>query len=224
MEAASLSEHDPTSSRRLLDRLMTFSDGVFAIAMTLLVVQITVPLIPETLPKAEIGHRLASGLAALRPAYFSFGVSFVVIAAFWVAHHRTFIQLHRHDTGLVWLNLLLLLCIVFIPFPTAVLGRYGDQTVAAVFYAATLAVTGVVSGVVTAYADRRGLTDLGPEALPGLRIARAAITPVVFLASIPVALVSPSAAEYSWVSLFVLNLFLNRIAAAYRRRRGAPAS
>jgi uncharacterized membrane protein len=202
---------------------MTFSDGVFAIAMTLLVVQITVPLIPDTLPKAEIGHRLATGLTALGPAYFSFGVSFVVIAAYWVAHHRIFIEVRRHDTGLVWLNLLLLLCIVFIPFPTAVLGRYGDQTVAAVFYAATLAATGVVSGVVTAYADRRGLTDLSGDPVPGLRIVRSAIPPLVFLASIPVALVSPSAAEYSWVSLFVLNLFLNRIAAAYRRRR-APAS
>jgi uncharacterized membrane protein len=224
MEAASLSEPDPALSRRALDRLMTFSDGVFAIAITLLVVQLAVPVISEDLPEAEMGHRLASELAALRPAYFSFGVSFAVIAAYWVAHHRRFLELHDHDTGLIWLNLLLLLCVVFIPFPTAVLGRYGDLTVAAVFYAATLAATGVVSVALTAYVDRRGLARPAAGAMPGLRIVRGAIPPVVFLASIPIALVSPSAAEWSWVSLFGLNLALDRLLHAYRRRRGAPAS
>jgi uncharacterized membrane protein len=203
---------------------MSFSDGVFAIAMTLLVVQLAVPVISEDLPEAEIGHRLASELAAQRPAYFSFGLSFAVIAAYWVAHHRRFMELHRHDSGLVWLNLLLLLCIVFIPFPSAVLGRYGDQAVAAVFYAATLAATGVVSVVITVYVDRRGLARPGAEAVPGLRMVRSTIAPVAFLASIPLALVSPNAAEWSWVSLFVLNLALNRVARAYRRRRGAPMS
>lgn len=220
-----LSEHDTASSassRRALDRLTSFSDAVFAIAMTLLVVQLTVPVIAKTLPRAEIGHQLASGLAALGPAYFSFGVSFVVIAAFWVAHHRRFMDLSRYDTGLIWLNLLLLLCIVFIPFPTAVLGRYGDEPVAAVFYAASLAVTGVVSGAVSIYADRRGLADPSADSLRGFRLVRAAVIPAVFLASIPVALASPSAAEWSWLTLLAANVVVNRFEEAYRRRRAKP--
>jgi uncharacterized membrane protein len=201
---------------------MSFSDAVFAIAMTLLVVQLTVPVIAKTLPSAEIGHQLARGLAALGPAYFSFGVSFVVIAGFWVAHHRRFVELNRYDAGLVWLNLLLLLCIVFIPFPTAVLGRYGDQPVAAVFYAASLAATGVVSGAVMIYADRRGLTDPSADAPRGVRVARAAVTPAVFLASIPVAIASPSAAEWSWLALFAVNVVITRFEARRRRRAGPP--
>jgi uncharacterized membrane protein len=211
--------HADGDSRKTLDRLMAFSDAVFAIAMTLLVVQFAVPAIPRGLPKAEVGHRLASELAALGPAYFSFGLTFVVVAIYWIAHHRKFLYLRRHDTGLIWLNLLLLLCVAFIPFPTAVLGRYGDQAVAAVFYAATLAVTGVLSVAMTAYASWRGLGD--PAADPReLRfgIARGAVIPVVFLASIPLALVSPRAAEWSWLVIFVVN----RVVQARRRHHDAP--
>jgi hypothetical protein len=78
--------------------------------------------------------------------------------------------------------------------------------------------------VLTVYVDRRGLARPGAEAVPGLRMVRGAIGPVAFLASIPLARVSPNAAEWSWVSLFGLNLALSRVARASRRRRGAPTS
>jgi uncharacterized membrane protein len=196
--------------------MTTFSDGVFAIAMTLMVVQLTVPLIPSSLPSAEVGHRLASALAALGPAYFSFGLSFVVIAASWVAHHRRFQSLRRYDSGLIWLNMLLL-CVVFVPFPTAVLGRYGDQTVAVVLYAATMAVTAAVSVAMTLYTDRRGLVGPAPGPVRS-RIVRGAVVPAVFLASIPVALVSPNAAEWSWLALFVLSAVVGNTVRRLRRR------
>jgi hypothetical protein len=170
-------------SHKTLDRLMSFSDAVFAIAMTLLVVQFMVPAIPRGLPRAEVGHRLASELAALGPAYFSFGLTFVVVAIYWIAHH------------------------------------YGNQAVAAVFYAVTLAVTGVVSVAITAYARWRGLGD--PAADPReLRfgIARAAVIPLVFVASIPLALVSPRAAEWSWLAIVVVH----RLVEARRRHHGVP--
>jgi uncharacterized membrane protein len=201
----------PDEAGSMLPRLMAFSDGVFAIAMTLLVVQLTVPLIPDNLSEAEIGHRLATGLLALGPAYLSFGVSFLVTAAFWMAHHRIFGYLRRYDAGLLWLNVLLLLCVAFMPFPTAVLGRYGDQTVAAILYATSLAVAGLVSASISVYASRRGLVD--PAARPRVRagVGRGLILPAVFLASIPIALFSPSAAEYSWLAVVVVDFALNRV-------------
>jgi uncharacterized membrane protein len=197
--------------------MTTFSDGVFAIAMTLMVVQLTVPLIPSSLPSAEIGHRLASALTALWPAYFSFGLSFVVIAASWVAHHRRFQSIRRYDSGLIWLNMLLLLCVVFVPFPTAVLGHYGGQTVAVVLYAATMAVTAAVSVAMTLYTDRRRLSDPMPDPVRS-RIVGGAVVPAVFLASIPVALVSPNAAEWSWLALFVLSAVVGNTVRRLRRR------
>jgi uncharacterized membrane protein len=198
-------------AEELLRRLAFFSDGVFAIAMTLLVVQFTVPAIPNGLSQAETGHQLASGLAALKPAYLSFALSFLVIARFWVTSHRRFQHLRRFDGGLLWLNLLLLLAVVFIPFPTAVLGRYIDQPVAAVFYAVTLAAAGVVSVAIMPYAIWRGLADPALDLRQQRRSTlRAATMPVVFLASVPLAQVNTSAAEYSWLAVLVLNLALRR--------------
>lgn len=156
-------------------------------------------------------------LASLGPAYFSFGLSFVVIAASWVTHHRRFLAIRRYDSGLIWLNMLLLLCVVFVPFPTAVPGRYGDQTVAVVLYAATMAVTAAVSVVLTIHADRRGLAGPAPDPVRS-RIIRGAVVPAVFLASIPVALVSPSAAEWSWLALFVLGAVVGNTVRRLRRR------
>jgi len=196
----------------LVARLTFFSDGVFAIAMTLLVVQFTVPAIPKGLSHAETGHQLASALAALKPAYYSFALSFFVIARYWMSHHRWSVRVRRYDAGLVWLNLLLLLGVVFIPFPTAVLSRYGDQTVAAVFYAATLAASGAISVSIMPYAIWRGLATPLPDRRQQLFASLLAATfPLVFLASIPLALVNPNAAEWSWLAVAVLNVAIGRV-------------
>lgn len=82
--------------------------------------------------------------------------------------------------------------------------------------------TGVVSGAVSIYADRRGLADPSADSLRGFRLVRAAVIPAVFLASIPVALASPSAAEWSWLTLLAANVVINRSKEAYRRRRAKP--
>jgi uncharacterized membrane protein len=115
--------------------------------MTLLVVELTVPEIASGAP-IDVGPRLW----ALGPRYFSYAVSFLVIASYWRAHQRIFSYVVRSDEGLVWINVLLLLCIAFQPFPTSVLGRYGDQPAAVTLYAGTLATTGVIVLVLWIYA------------------------------------------------------------------------
>ncbi len=185
-----------------LDRLIFLSDGVFAIAMTLLVVELTVP---DLAPGST--NDLVQGLSALGPRYFSFTVSFLVIASYWRAHQRIFSYVVRTDDRLVWLNVLLLLCIAFQPFPTSVMGRYGNQPVAVTLYAGTLAVTGVILLLLWVYATS-GRRLVRPD-IAGRLVAhqmwRAVTVPIVFLVSIAIAQVNPSAAEYSWVSIaFVL--------------------
>ena len=184
-----------------LERLIFLSDGVFAIAMTLLVVELTVPEITSG-SATDLGQRLGS----LGPRYFSYAVSFVVIASYWRAHQRIFGHIVRCDARLVWCNLLLLLCIAFQPFPTSVLGSYGGNSAAVTLYAGTLAVTGVVVLALWLYATLGGrlvTRDLAPRVIQE-QTWRAASVPLVFALSIGIAQVNPLAAEYSWLALAAL--------------------
>jgi uncharacterized membrane protein len=131
------------------DRLEAFSDGVFAIAITLLIFGIKVP----TVAGPDIGAGLKHQLLALWPAYLSFGVSFAIISIFWVGHHHMFQLIHRSNRTLLWLNNLFLMCVSFIPFPASVIGLYGHERVAMVLYCATIIVTGLALYALWAYAS-----------------------------------------------------------------------
>jgi len=105
-------------------RLETFSDGVFAIVITLLVLEIHVPLIAH----AHVDVELLPSLLAMWPKYLSFATSFVIVGIFWIAHHQLFNLIHRVDRGFLWVNLVFLMCVSFVPFPTAVLAqRLGER-------------------------------------------------------------------------------------------------
>ena len=116
------------------NRLEAFSDGVFAIAITLLVLEIHVPEAPE--------GELWSALVEQWPSYVAYLVSFLVIGIIWVNHHRLFRSVARADATLLFLNLLLLLFVAILPFPTALLAEYirvpGDASTAAAVYSATM--------------------------------------------------------------------------------------
>jgi uncharacterized membrane protein len=106
-------------------RVEAFSDGIFAIIITLLVLEIKVPHIHEIHSSAELGK----ALLGLMPKMISWIISFFTIAVIWVNHHKIFKQVKILDAGIFWWNALLLLWSSFIPFPTAVLGDYpGNQT------------------------------------------------------------------------------------------------
>ena len=99
------------------ERLVFFSDAVFAIVITLLILPLAAEVeLPET--TGGVAHQVGE----LWPRILTFIVSFLVVGQFWIAHHRMFDRLQRYDTGLLWLNLLSLLTVSFMPFPTAVLG------------------------------------------------------------------------------------------------------
>ena len=100
-----------TEDSRELDRIVFFSDAVFAIAITLLVLDIQVPEILERL----VDERLPERLLELWPKYLSYVHSFLVILMYWMAHHSTFTAIKRYDRGLIWLNSLFLMCVAFLP-------------------------------------------------------------------------------------------------------------
>jgi uncharacterized membrane protein len=141
-------------------RLEAFSDGVFAIAITLLVLTIAQP---------SNYHRLGSQLADRWPSIVAYVVSFAVIGIMWLNHHSIFAHFARVDRALVYLNLLLLLTVVFIPYPTGIFGealRRGEgERVAAVVYSVTMMLNAFAWAALWLYAStrRRLLADTFPE-------------------------------------------------------------
>jgi uncharacterized membrane protein len=148
-----MSESQHTSTERNTGRIEAFSDGVFAIAITLLILEIKVP----HLPGAEGVHLLAA-LLALWPSYLALVLSFAMIGIYWANHHYLFKLFEKTDHGLNLLNLLFLLSISFLPFPTAVLGDYladaANQKIAATFYAVGLLLPAAAWLLVWLYASR----------------------------------------------------------------------
>jgi uncharacterized membrane protein len=125
-------------------RLEAFSDGVFAIAITLLVLEIRLPPAPEI----EHAGGLAAALLALWPSYAGYAVSFVTIGIMWANHHEVIRLVSRADHGLMVWNLLLLMAISFTPFPTAVMAEHlphpgWDRNVAVAFYCGSFTLTAV---------------------------------------------------------------------------------
>jgi uncharacterized membrane protein len=123
-----------------LHRLLFFSDGVYAIAVTLLAVELVLPEAAADLR----GRELLGSLLESWPRVLAFVTSFLFIANFWVGHSMIFHRVKRFDGGLMWLALLQLLCIAFLPFPTSVIGEHVSDPVAQQFYLGSILVTGLV--------------------------------------------------------------------------------
>ena len=149
-----------------LERIVFFSDAVFAIAITLLAIELRLP----DLPPGQTDASFLAALGNLGPSIFAFVVSFVVIAAFWVGHYRTFRYIVDADGRLVAINFGLLFCIAILPFPTSIIASQGDLASAAIVYA----VFGVATGTFSTLAV--GLP--GTDRPPGLSVGHPADRPL----------------------------------------------
>ncbi len=139
---------------RGLDHAITFSDGVFPIAITLLVLSFRVPtFLPATSMRTSSTPTDESGILI------GFALSFYVVARFWMTHHRLSVLLRYVDSTFIALNLVFLAFIVFLPFPTEVLGVYDGATTAVVFDALAMTITGLLSTAVWQYALTHRLMD-----------------------------------------------------------------
>ncbi len=181
------------SERGETNRLEAFSDGVFAIAVTLLVLDIHIPIDPTT----EAG--LASTLLSQWPMYLGFLTSFTTVGIMWINHHRLFNLIRRSDNALLILNGLLLLGVTFVPFPTAVVAAYigkpGERTAVLVYTGLFIGIA-IVFNLLWGYASRAGRL-LDPNVDPA---AVSAITrqyrvgPLFYLAAFLIAFISPTIA------------------------------
>ncbi len=187
------------------DRVVFFSDAVFAIAITLLAVNLRVPS-----GKFGAGHQLRLAI----PHITSFVISFVVIALFWVGHHGIFRYITALDRSMIMLNLLFLGSIAFLPYPTDLLSASSGQIAATVFYASCGAFAGLCETAIWLRAITAHTSLVSPETsrIRKLFLLRIARVPAVFLLSIPIAFVSVSGAMYFWILILIVGAVLNRLA------------
>jgi uncharacterized membrane protein len=155
-------------------RVEAFSDGVFAIAITLLILAVGIE--QALAAKGDLGRQLLD----LWPAYIAYAVSFLTIGIMWVNHHAVFRQFARVDRPLLLLNVLLLMLIAFVPFPTRIVADHArsasDREAAALLYGSTMTITAILFFSVWFYgsrrllrpdADRREVTGITRSYLPG---------------------------------------------------------
>ncbi len=199
--------HDESSELQQLglERLVFFSDAVYAIAITLLVIDLRLPAGSGELNSAQLWNVLWS----MTPQLFSYILSFLVIGSFWSNHHNKFRFIKSYDRRLIQINILLLMVVAFIPFPTSVLAESGNAT-ATIFYAATIVLISLLSALLWWYPVTHNLVR--PSLTPRerrLAVLKPLLTAAVFALSIVIAFYNADWAKYSWALLVPVAIWLH---------------
>jgi uncharacterized membrane protein len=182
---------------KIQGHMSEFSNGVFAFAITLLVLDIK---LPASTSKASLG----SALIAMWPNYLAFLISFLVIGLYWSVYIRLFKEIIRTDRRLVILNLLYLLFIVVIPFSTSLISLYLTK-LSVMVYAGLMACAGYMHTVLRIHAERNHRLISAKHTVQSIRrgIVLSLSTPVWFTVSIGIAFLSSLAAQLSWIVVIV---------------------
>lgn len=190
-------------------RVVGFSDAVFAFAATLLVLKIDLP----ELSSVDVNTQLPAALFLLWPQYFANIVSFLLIGYYWINHHALFGMLRKYNMTMVWLNLVFLICISFLPFPVDLFGSYSTVPAVVMFYAGSLAVAGTVMALMWWYAAGPG--KLVDPAMGSRKkryyFLRIIIAPVVFAISIPLVNIDHGLARGSWLLIILGIIWINQV-------------
>ena len=195
-----------------LERIVFFSDAVFAIAITLLIIEIKVPHLDHSASERD----LAIALVRLVPSFVGYFFSFLVIGAYWIGHHKIYGHIVDWNYGLVWRNVFFLMAIAFMPFATAFFSEYTTRLVPIVLYASVFTLAGILEIVLWRYAVRSGLTD--PEVdqteLDHLTL-RMSVLPMAGVAAILIGLIKPIFAGFGFMIIPIAHRVI-----AVRFRRG----
>lgn len=192
------------------DRVAFFTDAVFAIAFTLLVVEVGIPEL-GTAVDAEDASALFEALVDKVPVLIAFFIGCFVIGSYWMAHHRFLSRVARVDQRFVALTVLYLSFVALLPFPTALLGEYFDNPVSILAFALNAAAVSTMEAVLFHHAARARLfrLDWPPDVVRWALVM--SLSPVVlFLVSIPVAFVATWLAVVVWALALPLQLLLSR--------------
>jgi TMEM175 potassium channel family protein len=203
--------HERSFSRRDLSRIGAFTDGVMAVAITLLVLNLEVPSLA---PGESLGDALVDEL----PSLGAYLLAFALVGRFWVLHHNLFERLHGFDPPLMTLNLAFLALIALLPFSTDLYDAYTQEGMAAAVLGGTLGLAALAHWEMNEYALRQGFVRdehrAATESSKPVGLGLAAI----FLLSVPAAFITVHLAEALWISTILLRYPLRRLG---RRTRSA---
>ena len=169
-------------------RIEALTDGIYAIAMTLLVLNLALP---------EVGTdqavQLHDALFGQAHKFFNYALSFILLAIFWIIHHDQFHFIKRIDRNLLWLNIFCLMFVALIPFSTSIIGDYPDETIAKLFFDSNLFMLGLFNSLNWVYATKG--YRLVDRSIDPRRIAigkrRSAVTPIVALMAMGLSVITP---------------------------------
>ncbi len=205
-----MSERVEAHSDKLgFERLVFFSDAVMAIAITLMALEIRLPELAPDQAAAQIG----AAVQALIPHIFVYVLSFLVIGTYWVVHHRLFRMMRRYNYRLMWLNIIYLMLVAFVPAATNALGMYPDLPMVTVLYSVSITLVGLSEFLVWIYALRQGYV-VHVTATPRLNLyisIRILTPPLIFLLSLLIVPFSILATQLSWalmIPMFYLLRFI----------------
>jgi uncharacterized membrane protein len=198
--------HDPA-------RVLALSDGVFAIIITLLVLEVHVPELTQ-------GHSLNEALAEVRPSFNAFVITFILTGMYWVGHRDLFALIRRTDRGLVWLNILYLLPLCLLPFGAGMLGRYEQEPVALRIYGLLLVTIAVMRVVIWLYATKRPhlLWQQPDDRQRRAGLALAAFPVLLYLLAILVAAAAPGVSLLIYAGAPVLYFLSITVLRSSRKR------
>jgi uncharacterized membrane protein len=204
-------------------RVVALSDGVAAIALTILVLQLALPALPAGQPTSSAD--LGAILGGLEGPFFAFSLSFVIIAFSWFGHHRFVAQLRGLDVALVAWNFGYLFMLVLVPFASAFIGTYGNAHGAPAFYALVMAALYLVDLPGLMMARHRRLFIV-PYTRPlwRARMVMAVIPPTMFLLSIPISLYTPVDGFWFWFGIWPAMMIAGRHRDRVKEREDASAA
>jgi len=197
------SNSDATESGVTTHRIEALTDGIFAIAMTLLVLTLA---LPEAKTELTQTVELYSLLIGQMHKFFNYALSFLLLAIFWVKHHQQFHFIKRTDRKHLWINIVTLMFISLIPFSTSLIGDYNDDRVAEFFFASNLFIIGMLFLWNWVYATKgHRLVDrsLDPQRI-ALWKKRGAVIPLVSLLAMVLSLTNPQFTFYAYLLIPII--------------------
>ena len=200
-----------------INRLLALTDGVFAIAATLLVIDLIVPELSTNATSLDLWNALTGQYQT----FLAYLLSFFILGVWWTAHHRHYRYIKKTNSTLLWLNLFLLLWIGLLPFFTKILSQYGPMQTAMALYALDQGAAGLLVTVTWYYAshNHRLIDPELPDKTIKFTLTRSSTAPIIFFVSIAISFVSPYAAYLSWIVLLPAVVLVTVLTTRHRKKK-----
>jgi uncharacterized membrane protein len=204
-----------------IDRLLALTDGVVAIALTLLVLQLQVPATALLTKNPDSAGELWRALSPDGSELTSYLVSFLVIAQFWMVHHRVLRGMRGHSEGLAWRNFSFLLALTLMPFTSDLIGRYGTNPLAITLFGLNLVAISLSTQWIFLYAAKHNLIRDMARSIRDERTARVRVILVLGIVTLSIVLAwtAPTLAKFAWLLFLVVPLIAVRVTRYLERSR-----